>query len=268
MPYINDWETIKKKIENYDWAEKIYQTTKEKTDWFVENYHDDPDWVNGWGHNYVCDKCGESLTFNRESPRDQVCKVCGHHNTGDKQNNVWNSMYRNQANGSVHNAAILYKLTGDAKYLEHIKKVLQFYLENYERLKCWSPHPKFLGRISGIHLTDAGDLISLLTGMTIVRDELDETFIRELGEKFFIPAAKYLKPFVYYINNIPVWEACAVAMVALFYGLDDLLEWAFKSEYGLINQLEQGITKEKFWYEGSVHYHFYCIAPLPICIIT
>lgn len=262
MPYIKDWNTIKTKIENYEWARKLYQTTKDNTDWYVEHYYDDPDWISGWGHNYVCEKCGEGLSFNRESPRVHVCSVCKHENTGDRQNEVWNSIYRNQCNGNVNSAAMLYKLTGEAKYLDYIKRVLTFYLENYENLKSWSPHPRYLGRISGIHLTDAGDVISILTGMTIVRDELDPAFIKALGEKFFIPEAKYLMPFIYYINNIPVWEACAVAMVALFYGLDDMLAWSFQSEYGLINQVEKGITKDKFWYEGSVHYHFYCIAPM------
>ncbi|HOP10308.1 MAG TPA: heparinase II/III family protein [Oscillospiraceae bacterium] len=262
MAYIQDYSALKQKIDQYDWAEKLYDKMKTGVDAFIDTYHDDINRRNGWGHNYICEKCGTGLKFDKDIPMGQPCPACGHINMGWRANDAWNTSYRGNANGNAKKAAILYKLTGDTKYLEYIKKVLTFYLENYQKLQVWVVHPMYLGRINGQHLSDDGCVISLLTAMMILGDELDEGFVTELGEKFFIPEGHFLKPFCYYINNIPVWDLCAIATIGIFYKQPDLIEYAFESEFGLINQVALGITKDYFWYEGSVHYHFYCIAPM------
>lgn len=261
MAYINDYGAIKAKIEKYEWARKVYEPMKESCDWFVENWHDDPARVCGWGHHYVCQKCGTSLKFDKNNPGAQICPACGHANYG-RAIEAWNCSYRGSADGNAFHAAILYKLTGEKKYLDYIKKILNFYLENYEKLNVWVVHPMYLGRLTGQHLTDDGSVIQLITAMSIVRDELDESFVKELGDKFFLRQGRFLKPFCYYINNIPVWDLCAIATIGLFYHDDELVDYAFNSEYGLINQVKLGLTKDNFWYEGSVHYHFYCISPM------
>lgn len=262
MAYIEDFSKIRGKIEGFAWAKGLYEKMKSETDRHISAYHDDAGRRTGWGHNYVCEKCGSGLRFDPDSPREQLCPTCGHVNTGWRANDAWNSSYRGRANGFAYQAAILYRLTGDAKYLEYIKKVLTFYLENYQKLRTWVVHPMYLGRISGQHLTDDSDVINLITAMTIVRDSLSADFVEELGEKFFIPEARFLQPFCYYINNIPVWDLCAIATVGIFYGDGELTDYAFNSEFGLLKQLELGITGDGFWYEGSMHYHFYCIAPM------
>lgn len=262
MPYIKDWESVRKKIAEYDWARQVYDNMKKSCDWFVENGKDDINRVCGWGHHYVCEKCGEGLKFDLERPMGQICPACGHVNMGAPQNNAWNCSYRGSFIGSAESAAMLYRLTGERRYLEHTVKVIRFYADNYQQLKNWVVHPMYLGRLNGQHLTDDSAVIQIVVAMSILGDELDADFVREVGEKFLIPEATFLKPFAYYINNIPVWDLCAIATVGVFYQRHDLVDYAFNSEFGLLNQVKLGLTKENFWYEGSVHYHFYCIAPM------
>ncbi len=262
MAYINDWGKIREKIDKYEWARAVYEPMKQNCDWFVENWHDEVGRRQGWGHNYTCEKCGTGLKFDRERPIGQLCPHCGHVNMGWRANDCWNCNYRGSADGNAYSAAILYRLTGEQKYVDYIKRILRFYLDNYQDLRVWVVHPMYLGRMTGQHLTDDGSVISLITAMTIIRDQLDDDFVARLGEGFFLRQARFLKPFCYYINNIPVWDLCAIATIGLFYKQPDLIEYAFKSEFGLINQVAKGITKDHFWYEGSVHYHFYCISPM------
>lgn len=261
MAYINDWNSVKEKIKNYDWAKKLYDETKKDCDWYVENWYDSPDRVVGWGHHYVCGKCGKTLVFDKTNSGAQVCEACGHENYGWAVN-AWNSSYRGGASSAAYKAAIMYKLTGEQKYVDYIVRILNFYVENYEKFQVWVVHPMYLGRLNGQHLSDDGDVVNLITAMFIIQEELDPAFITLLGDKLFLPEAHFLKPFCYYINNIPVWDLCAIAMVGIFYKNEELTDYAFNSEFGLVNQIKLGITKENFWWEGSIHYHFFCISPM------
>ncbi|MBQ3141818.1 MAG: alginate lyase family protein, partial [Clostridia bacterium] len=262
MPYIKDWEPVKRKIEKYDWAQKVYNDMKARCDYFVEKGYDDLDRVSGWGHNYVCEKCGEGLKFDLDRPVGQLCPACGHVNMKAPQNDAWTCSYRAGYIGSAESAAMLYKLTGQRHYVEHAQKVISFYADNYQKLRNWVVHPMYLGRLNGQHLTDDSSVIAIVVALSILREELGEDYVQEIGDKLLIPEALFLKPFAYYINNIPVWDLCAIAAVGVLYNRHDLVDYAFNSDFGLINQVKLGLTKENFWYEGSVHYHFYCVGPM------
>lgn len=64
------------------------------------------------------------------------------------------------------------------------------------------------------------------------------------------------------MHNICCYEICAIAMMGIILNNKEMLEFAFNSPYSFYNQLDKGITKDYFWFEGSFHYHFFALKPI------
>lgn len=257
---IIQWEQVRERIAVSGWAGRIHDQLKERTEGWMLRYQDDPDRVSGWGHNYFCDKCYRKIEFEPDRPGEHRCTHCGHHNVGQVYDEAWNYLYRDEVCKTVFYAAVLFRLHGDPRYLEWIRKVLGFYCDHYESLKVNVPEG-YIGKIAGIDLCDAVHVIWLLQGMQLVKEAWHEEELERFKERLFLPEAELLHSHSLSINNIPCWMMSAVAMIGLFFGEEQWVEQAVHGKYGLVNQLAQGVTEEGFWLEGSVHYHFYCAEP-------
>lgn len=66
-------------------------------------------------------------------------------------------------------------------------------------------------------------------------------------------------------NNHYAFHKQAIAAIGLFYGRDDLVDYAIESPEGVRDLMENGIRDDGLWLEGSFHYHFtplYGLVPL------
>ena len=180
---IINWDVIKKRIETESWATKLYSDTIEALDSFIENYHDDASRVTGWFHHYNCEKCQGRLKFDVNSPELHICSVCGLENTGQTINNVWYDMYRSRANGAIYNSAVAYNITGDEKYIIYIRKVLDFYADNYDDFVSDPIAKRFEGKLQNQHLGDAGSMMTILLGLDMVRNQFTDIQLKHYYEK-------------------------------------------------------------------------------------
>ncbi|MDX1359582.1 MAG: heparinase II/III family protein, partial [Clostridia bacterium] len=261
MEIIN-WEQVKQKINDYDWAKELYDSMKSSTDAFIGTYHDDASRTAGWGHNYHCDDCAGRLKFDETSPNAHVCSVCGKVNTGPKKDNAWTASYRGRALGNCFKAGVLYNLDGDSKYLEFIASVMDFFADNYEDFTVESPAKRFEGKLTGINLSDAVGLIQGIFGLDMSRDAFSKEQISKWHEKLFIPQADMYDQFSNKIYNIPAWMKAAEGIIGLFFNDEKIINNAFYSRFGIMDQMRRGVTKEGMWFEYSPHYHFYCAHPV------
>ncbi len=262
MVDIINWGAIKKKIETEEWADRFIKSTTVKLDAFIESYHDEASRVTGWFHHYNCEKCQGRLRFDIENPKEHVCSVCGHVNTGETFNKVWYNMYRGRANSSVYESAVLYRLTDDDKYIRHIKKVLDFYSDNYDDFVSEPIAKRFEGKLQNQHLDDASAMIKIILGMDMVREHFTDSELKNYYEKLFKREAEMFDFFANRIYNIPVWIKCAQAVIGVFFNEKEHIQKGFYSVFGILDQLKKGVTEEGMWYEGSMHYHFYTIQPI------
>ncbi len=258
-PFI-DWEQVQKNIDNYGWAQRVHRQLHEYTAGWMKRYEDSVERIAGWGHYYFCSECFVKLPFEPDVPDEHKCTSCGHRNEGSEYDEAWNYLYRDEVAKTVFYAGVLFQLNKDQAYVEWIRKVLRFYSEHYDELEVRVPS-NFVGKIAGINLCDAVNVIWLLQGMQLVKDELTETELELYKSKLFLPEAELLFGQSRIINNIPCWMMSAVAMIGMFFKEEEWLDKAVLSEFGLINQLSKGVTREGFWMEGSFHYHFYCAEP-------
>lgn len=265
----------------YEVDSKIAQThadmlakMKEEAVSFAAEFHDSVDNYSDWGHNYFCTDDGERLIFDLNKPHEHECQFCHKVYQTEILDNVWNYFYRNTAILTLLKLAVLYKIEKDADYIAEYKKILTFYAENYDKFPLHAhsviyPFPqvpgniKDAGRLMPQGLNESIVMIRIIISLEILKDDLDKEFTDMVVEKLLTPAGKdVLLPEVFKIHNKPCWAACAVGVIGLYTGNQELIDFAYDSELGLNNQMLQGVTDDKFWYEGSIHYNFFLLEGL------
>lgn len=262
MSRIIDWNRVRRRTENETWARDFVERTTAEVDVWIDQYEDSADRKAGWYHDYVCERCSARLTVDFERPGEHRCPACGRVNAGEKLDRAWNNLYRGRANANVLASALLYRLKPDDRYLDYIRKVIAFYVTEYDRFDNEAVTKVFEGKIMNQHLDDAVAMMTILTGMIFVRGELREDELTFAYENLFAREAELFEFFAFRIYNIPVWIKSAEAMIGVFFGVQDLIDRGFGGAYGVLDQLERGVTPEGLWYEGSIHYHFYTLQPL------
>ncbi|MBO7746413.1 heparinase II/III family protein [Paenibacillus sp. MWE-103] len=257
MRLVEDWQAVREKIARFDWARRIVDKFKPDTDWWVAHYADDPARVAGWGHHYFCDRCFAALIFDPGKPGVHRCGGCGELREAQVADDAWAYIYRTGSCSQVFNAAVLYNLYGDEKYMAYIRKVLGFLCEHYGRFEVRTP-PNQEGRFTGCDLTDGVAVIWLLNGMELVKERFTAEELETYKRRFFIPEAEFLIGKVGVTPNIICWMKAAAGMTGLFFGEPVWCERAAEGEYGIKKKLGDGLLPQGFWYEASMHYHFYC----------
>ncbi len=61
------------------------------------------------------------------------------------------------------------------------------------------------------------------------------------------------------IHNISCWSLSAIGVMGLAMHDQEMIDYAFKSQFNMHEQLKKGVTKDGFWYEGSIHYNFFLL---------
>ena len=262
-PLVADWEFVRNKIRTEAWAAELEKKIREQTEQFIANYHDDPDRAAGWGHNYFCRNCLSNLTFDPMSPKEHKCGVCGKINSGVPEiDEAWNGSYRSAACGRVFEAAVLYCLDGGGEhYIDFMRKVLDFFSENFGKIEAKVHHP-YKGAFVGMNLSDAIGTNYLLMGMGLVRDKFTEEELERWKTKLFYPAAAFFCTAPSGTPNIMCWMRGAAGMIGLFFGDRRWCERAAEGEDGIKAWLAKGLLPEGFWYESSFHYHLYAAEAL------
>lgn len=260
-PLVADWNAVRAKIDAEPWAAGLVRQLRPKADQWIEHYQDDVNRIAGWGHNYFCESCMSALVFDAASPESHKCSGCGRMNSSPAINEAWNSSYRSNACSLVFEAAIWYRLYGDDQYLAYIVKVLDFLSDNYEAFRV-NVHKPFVGKFTGLNLTDAVVINKLLLGMELVREELTEERLHRYYKGFFAPMAEFFVTTHGGTPNISCWMRGAAGMIGLFFGEHKWCEAAANGYEGINGWLEEGVLPQGFWYESSFHYHMYCAEAL------
>ena len=255
---IIDWEKVKKKIKDNDWAEEIFRNIKNNTGSWIEKTKRQPErkeWITGWYHNYFCPDDSTRLEWNIDTPEEHRCPKCGKVYSDQKRKEAWIQFYRSRNAQMMKNAAILYRITGDAAYPEWVRNQLVFYREHYQ---SYEPHGEWVGKtkLMGETLSESQWMIHVMDTLSILGDVITDEEKSSLYRKIFKPASELLIPQRKTIPNIRATMNTAVCMAGLYFRDDALIESAMEDELGIKPQIREAVTEEGFWYECSVQYHF------------
>jgi len=267
-----DVKAIKARINTDADYKAMYETMAAEVVSFHSTFEDDPSKMSRWGHHYFCKEDGSALTYDPKSPTVHVCPLCKTEYKSDLFDGVWIYQYRNHAAVALMKAAVVYKITGEQKYLDIYEEILSFYALNYESFKLHNKEGLEFdtieemkwgcGRIMPQGLNEAIILNRILFSMTILKDDVQATILEQFKTKFIPSVFGLLKAQVVQIHNISCWMNSTIGSMGLFAENQEMIDFAFKGEFNIGRQLREGVTDDNFWYEGSIHYNFFTLEGL------
>lgn len=283
-------DEIQVNVKNKEFNDVVF---RENTLEVIENWQDNSQWLSGWRHHYFCDDDGSYLQFEFNSPHKQVCPSCGRVYQDEKKNNAWVTIMRNKAISSLRYAMILYFETNDDKYLQHIKRLILFYADNYadfpihlknKKLKDMKAYDSVQeaiergivrydahtidwsfkgydiqfqgpGKIMAQGLSEAIALIRIGFTYKVLESKFTKDEKQHIQTDLFKPAIQFLKKQQFVDHNITLWREAAIQILGLLTNSFELAD--FKNHNGIYDHLDHAFTQEGLWYEGSMHYHHY-----------
>ena len=239
----------------------LMEKMRSDVQWYHENFQDDTQRLSGWGHQYFCADDGAFLQFSRTSPRGHRCPICGKVYDADNYNSAWVYLYRYEALMSALEAAALYRLEGGEHYLEHFRRIVGFYSDHYDEFEVHGKGPTTSGngKITPQALNEAIFLVKTVNGLEMLKGYLPEEFVQGVCQNLLLPGARFVNAQKKIIHNIPCWINSAVGTVGLYTGDEELIRLAFDAPLGIVDQVRQGVTESRFWYEGSIHYNCFTL---------
>lgn len=178
---------------------------------------------------------------------------------------------KHKQNGiAIHDAGILYQLTGDASYAAQARDLLLAYAELYPTL---GRHPvrqsKTPGRLFWQSLNESVWLVYAIQGYDAIMDILSREQRARIENGILRPLADFLSvesPVVFdQIHNHGTWAVAAVGMTGYVIGDDDYVQKALyglkaDGEFGFVKQLDLLFSPDGYYTEGP-YYQRYALMP-------
>jgi hypothetical protein len=263
-----DLASLKRAFKEHPEYHDMLTDMADTTNHFFQSFQDGPEQLSRWGHHYFCPDDGGVLSYDEHDSKLHVCPICKKHYTETLYDQVWVTLTRNQAVINLWKSALLYRLTRKRCYLGHIETMISTYVRRYPEYPCHDKENRIFSSISSASwgcgkimpqgLNEAIFIIRLLTALSLVKPMLTAEDRKDI-QSFCVLATELLLPQIDRIHNIPIWISSALAVIGAFSDEPSLIETAFSGEYGLVRQLEKGLSDDGFWFEGSIHYHFFAL---------
>ena len=267
MNYVND--RFYELMNGVEANQALIEIMKRDVDEFLPGFSDSAELLSRWGHYYFCDDDGGRLIFDLKSPHQHKCEVCGRVFEGETLDGVWNYFYRNKAVVMAQVSATVYKATKEKKYFDYAVKVMEFYANHYHEFplhnkenlssESFDEMPWGCGKMMPQGLNESIVAMRFVQTIEILREELTQEFLDLLYHKMFREMFRLLAPQATRIHNISCWNLSAIGVMGLAFNDQEMIDFAFSSEYNIRRQLEVGVTQDCFWYEGSIHYNFFLL---------
>ena len=173
----------------------------------------------------------------------------------------------------IHDAGLLFQITGDEAYRDHAAAMLLAYADIYKDLP---PHParkkQSPGKLFWQNLNESVWLVYTIQGYDAVAGALSDTVRKRIEDDLLRPAADFLSiesPETFRkIHNHGTWAAAAVGMTG--YALDDaglvmraLMGLDGDGSSGFLAQLDQLFSPDGYYTEGP-YYQRYALMPFVV----
>lgn len=238
----------------------------------MEAFKDNYKWLSGWIHDYYCDKDGAELNFDLNNSDEFECPICHYKYHDDKRKRAWITKYRYQIFNNLEEYSKRYLLEKKEKYLKYIEEALEYYSSNYQYFEIHNKEGKIFdsnvdpfnrcGKITAQGLNEAMIAIQIVNCMHNINRYLKDDIKKKIYDFLFPNIYQLLKPQVNRVHNINCYEICSIGMMGIISRNEEMLDYAFHSPFSFYKQLDHGVTKDYFWFEGSFHYHLFILKPI------
>jgi hypothetical protein len=248
----------KLRIQTEKWAKNYWVKVKKEADQWLKQDLLVPSKPAGHSSWYVC-KDGTPLKYVNGEHYCSSDKI----NYFGKKYDAGQLFYRH--NDLVRALKILstaYVLSGEEKYGKAAKNILLGYAEAYPNYPVQSRG----GRMYWQSLDEAVSMIDLIQSYEFLSNSnlLTDQDRRNIELNLILPSAETLKAYPMGRSNWQAWHDAAIGMAGFALGNRELMNEAINGKYGFEYLMKNGVMEDGFWWEGSIAYHFYALAPLNI----
>ncbi len=255
------------------WAASIRDGIVARADGWPESFQDRyglaqwalPPEGGQWGGYYVCPVHGVALRY--EPPMTHRCPVDGATYSGWPYDQVIYARQHRDLAKAARDLALAWQLTGDPTYAQQAVDILTAYADRYE---SYAIHDKDGGasesgaRVLSQTLDEAVWLIPLAWAYDLVLDSglVDETLREHIEQGLLRPAAAVIARHDAGTSNWQAWHNAALAAAGRAMEDPRLVARAIYGTHGFFFHMDESVSADGFWYEGSWGYHFYTLSAL------
>ncbi len=225
-----------------------------------------------WIFYYACP--GDDARLKPESPERHVCPTCGKVYDDARTRAAYQTVLHYQLDEDLHTLALAWALSRDDRFAAPVRQAMLRLADLYptlERHDRWGRRGLLAvagGRRYCQHLDEATSAITLARAFDLVaaspvwneaeRERVAQELLRRICAEIQ-SKAWMMEP----RNNHQTWFNAAYAAVGGAIGDAELLHAAIHAPgAGMLWQLENSITEDGIWYEGTMAYHFYAMAAI------
>lgn len=167
----------------------------------------------------------------------------------------------------------LFRLTGEARYRDHVRDMLLAYADLYPGL---GPHPakanQTAGRLFWQSLNDSVFLVNAVQGYAEIRGALPAADRKRIDDQVIRPMARFLSDgspeVIDRIHNHATWAAAGVGLSGYLLGDRDLVDKALlgldkSGKAGFLRQLDLLFSPDGYYAEGP-YYQRYALQPFVV----
>jgi len=257
-----DWEGARRRVaDDPRWAVWLGEEQAAVDAWMAK-HRDRVEWIAGWSNDFVSPQDGSKLTWTEAIPGEEADHFSSPSDPRveitDKLKAAWVRIWRERHAEMIERAARFYRLTGDEKYAAWAAAQLDFYATHYLE---WAPQRQG-ARLFWQVLTEGVNLITYAQTVRLLDDYVDNARRQKWHDDLFVPEVKLLNENFPRILNITCWLRSASAQVGLIFDDEAMWREAIDGEFGVRQQIAEGITSDYLWYEQSFGYNSYVVNAL------
>ena len=218
-----------------------------------------PDEPAGLYHNYFCPDHAAELRFDPSTPHAHVCPVDGHVWSGSPFDEAWRFGANHLLAHGALQAALLWRLDGDARAADRAAAVLTGYARRYPGypLGTHTSRGGARGKATYQSLDEANIVVPMARAYDLLRERLPPRDRDLIEGDLLKPAARHIRAQRFHeVHNIECWHHAALAAVGTAIGDDALVDEAIDGAFGFWRLLRDGLA-DGLWWECSSSYHFY-----------
>jgi len=257
----------------YPWAEAVVAGVVSRADDWPESHNSKyglsswelPPEGGQWTLWYVCPQHGVSLVYG--GPGQNVCPVCGQNFTGWPYDQVIYAWRHSDSARAARDLGLAYRMTGDQVYADQAATILLAYADVYLSYPIHDVNGgtgRSGARAGAQTLDESGWLIPLAWGYDLIADSpaLSDADRLHVEDDLLRAAVEVIQRNDAGMSNWQSWHNGAIASVGFTLEDPTMTQAALYGPSGFAFQMDNSVSADGFWYEGSWGYHFYALDPL------
>ncbi|MTH54461.1 hypothetical protein GKZ89_13740 [Bacillus mangrovi] len=255
-------QTARARVVKEPWAKNYLKRLVSESESFLKLDQTIPKKPAGYGSWYVC-KDGTPL---QTKDGQHFCPSDGQFYTGEKIEAGWLFYEHNERVRQIRILSTAYALNGQEAYAQAARNLLLQYADMYG---SFSRQEKG-GRLYYQSLDEAVSAVDLASSYDLLYSSPSFTAEekKHIEEDLFLPVAETLKQNPYSKSNWQAWHNAATGMIGAAARKKELLDLAVNGPRGFHYLMDEAVLDDGFWWEGSMAYHTYALAPMSILAQT